>query len=55
MDSLRFINNIINDDSRGTLTAIEAYKETGIVYKRFFLIMLKGALEEVMHTNIHTK
>ena len=45
MDSVRFINNIINDDSRGVLTSIEAYKETGIVYKRFFLIdNIKGGI-----------
>ena len=54
MDSVRFINNIINDDSRGTLTAIEAYKETGIVYKRFFLINnVKGGIRGG-HAHKHT-
>ena len=38
MSKVRFINNVVNDDSRGTLTAVEAFKETGIMYKRFFLI-----------------
>tara|TARA_B100000212_G_scaffold303320_1_gene250077 strand:+ start:1956 stop:2360 length:405 start_codon:yes stop_codon:yes gene_type:complete len=43
MSKVRFINNEVNNDSRGTLTAVEAYKETGIMYKRFFLITnIKG-------------
>ena len=38
MASVRFINTLENEDPRGTLTAVEAYKETGVLYKRFFLI-----------------
>ena len=38
MRSVRFINNNLNSDPRGLLTSVEAYKETGILYKRFFLI-----------------
>ena len=38
MKSVRFINSFKNIDNRGNLTAVEAFKETGINYKRFFLI-----------------
>ena len=33
MASVRFINHNLNKDSRGLLTSVEAYKETGITYK----------------------
>ena len=38
MESVRFIDSSKNTDNRGTLTSIEAFKETGKKYKRFFLI-----------------
>ena len=38
MKSVKFINNFKNIDSRGNLTSVEVFKETGINYKRFFII-----------------
>lgn len=38
MKSVKFINNFKNTDSRGNLTSVEVFKETGINYKRFFII-----------------
>ena len=38
MTSVRFIERNLNKDSRGILTSVEAFRETGILYKRFFLI-----------------
>ena len=45
MESVKFINCDINKDSRGLLMAVEAFKQTGLVYKRFFLIQdIKGGV-----------
>lgn len=45
MQSVKYINCDNNKDNRGSLIAVEAYKETGIVYKRFFLIQdIKGGV-----------
>ena len=38
MSSVRFINSNLNKDPRGLLTSVEAFRETGILYKRFFII-----------------
>jgi len=38
MSAVRFIESNLNSDPRGLLTSVEAFKETGISYKRFFLI-----------------
>lgn len=38
MSSVRFIESNLNKDSRGLLTSVEAFRETGILYKRFFII-----------------
>lgn len=38
MKSVKFIDIFKNIDNRGSLSSVEAFKETGIYYKRFFLI-----------------
>ena len=38
MKSVKFIDSFKNIDHRGNLTSVEIFKETGIKYKRFFLI-----------------
>lgn len=38
MKSVKFINSFKNIDNRGNLTSVEVFRETGIQYKRFFLI-----------------
>ena len=54
MSSVRFIESDLNKDSRGLLTSVEAYKETGILYKRFFLIQnVQGGIRGG-HAHKHT-
>tara|TARA_B100000212_G_C27333659_1_gene515862 strand:- start:247 stop:651 length:405 start_codon:yes stop_codon:yes gene_type:complete len=45
MQSVKFINCDINKDNRGSLISVEAYQQTGCLFKRFFLIQdIKGGV-----------
>lgn len=38
IQTVKFIESQLNEDNRGKLTAVEMFLETGLVFKRFFLI-----------------